>query len=261
MAVQSVNELSDAERDILSRSVAILPAYNEEASIASVLEEYATQFPELPVVVVNDASTDQTSAVAREAGATVLDLPCNLGVGGAVQAGIQHAYHAGFDYAVRCDADGQHPISGIPALVRAMLAEEVDMVIGARSQADNPTNTTAARRAGILYLAFFLSLICRHKVTDPTSGFMLMNRLLLCYFASHYPSEYPEPEMLALMRRQGYSFCEAPVQFGTRRGGRSSISAVGALYYALKVTLALVVDRARPVDRRYDREVLLEALS
>jgi glycosyltransferase involved in cell wall biosynthesis len=253
--------LTDAEQNILEKAVAILPAYNEVANIASVIDEFSTLFPSLPVVVVNDASTDGTSAAARDAGAIVLDLPCNLGVGGAVQAGLQYAYAAGFEYAIRCDADGQHPIAGIQALVRAMVSEEVDMVIGARAQGENTTKTTVARRAGILYLAFFLSRICKHKVTDPTSGFMLINRLLMRFFSHLYPFEYPEPEALALVRRQGYSFCEAPVQFEARRNGTSSIGATGALYYALKVTLALIVDRARPVDRRYDRQALKEELS
>ncbi len=252
--------LTKEEKELLSKATVIIPAYNEAESLPSLLAEYKDQFPDLPVIVVNDASSDNTSDIARSLGAIVLDLPCNLGVGGAVQLGIRYALQAGFEYVIRCDADGQHPVAGVISLVRTMANKEVDLVIGARELGKNTTGTSTVRRMGIRYLSFLLSHICKRRITDPTSGYMLMNRLLMNFFSHVYPYEYPEPEALSLLSRQGYSSCEATVKFAKRRNGVSTIGSNDALYYALKVSLALIVDRARRIDRDYDRHFLKERL-
>jgi len=234
-----------------TNTVIVVPAYNEEASIGALLAEIRQQVPGIGVVVVNDGSEDGTAAVARGAGATVLDLPCNLGVGGAVQTGFRYAYEKGYQFVLRCDGDGQHPPSEVPRLVSAMNTANVDMVIGSRFLGTNGYKSTFFRNCGITGLAFALSLICRQRVTDPTSGFQMLNRRIMYAFSRSYPVEYPEPEALALARRQGYEFLEVPVSFRERRAGQSSIVGWGTLYFALKVFLALVVDRTRPVDCRY----------
>ena len=234
-----------------SNSVLIIPAYNEEASLVSVLEEVRQHLPGLDVVVISDGSDDETADLVRRNGATVLDLPCNLGVGSAVQAGFRYAYGQGYRFLIRCDGDGQHPSAEISKLIDAMNAGGVDMVIGSRFLGQQEYTGSFARNCGIRLLAAALSVTCRKRVTDPTSGFQMMNRQLMSYFAASYPVEYPEPEALARLRRQGYEFAEVPVSFRERQAGQSSIAGWGAIYFLVKICLALLVDRARQVDRRY----------
>lgn len=233
------------------RIAVIIPTYNEEEAIGPLLDELRHQVPGIDCVVVNDGSDDETAAVARSREALVLDLPCNLGVGGAVQAGYQYAFGRGYDYVIRIDGDGQHPPSEIPKLIREMEKGEADLVIGSRFIGQRSYVATGVRSIGIRLLAVFLSVICRSRITDPTSGFWIINRKLLYYFSNDYPTEYPEPEAIALLRRYGYSYKEKSVTFRPRITGRSSIRRWGTFYYVLKVGLALIVDRIRPISSRY----------
>ena len=236
---------------LLPRTVVIIPAFNEEASVGRVLDELLAVLPGVRVVVVSDGSKDGTKAIAASRGAAVLDIPCNLGVGGTVQAGFQFAVRNGYDYVIRIDADGQHPPEEIPKLMAAMAQGGADLVIGTRFGHTRQCVSTRIRYLGIRVLSAFLSRICRSPITDPTSGFWMLSRPLLDYFANYYPSEYPEPEALALMRRQGYAYREVPVLFRPRTAGESSINSWGTVYYAIKVGLALVVDRLRVVNQRF----------
>ncbi len=237
----------------MTDTVVIIPAYNEEASIGPLLRELREAVPDLPAVVICDGATDRTAEIARAAGAVVLDLPCNLGVGGAVQAGFQHALARGARLCVRIDADGQHPPSELPKLLDAAARSNSDLIIGSRFSSQGLHTSSVFRFLGIKLLAVFLSLICRKRVTDPTSGFWAVKRPLLHYFAREYPVDYPEPEALALLRRHGYSFDEVPVAFRARAAGRSTIHGWGTVYYALKVGLALLVDRVRVLDPALSR--------
>jgi len=242
---------------IMDKSIAVVPAYNEQESIGILIEEMKKAVPGLAIVVVSDGSVDRTVEVARDAGARVLDLPCNLGVGGAVQAGFRYAYEQGYEYAIRCDGDGQHPPSEIPNLIEGMKRFNVDMIIGSRHLSDKVYKNTLVRKCGIKCLSAFLSLICRRTVTDPTSGFQMLSRSLLYLFSKSYPHDYPEPEALALMRRQGYDYAEVPACFRERMAGESTIRSWGTLYYVIKVFIALIIDRARPVDPRLARKKVL----
>ncbi|MCC5847953.1 MAG: glycosyltransferase family 2 protein [Verrucomicrobia bacterium] len=242
--------------ELLSQSILLIPAFNEEEALPPLLVEIREHCPGLKVVVINDASQDRTCEVARAGGAVVLDLPVNLGVAGAMQAGFRWAVQHGYRYAIRCDSDGQHPPAGIHKLVAHMEETGVDLVIGSRALCENSFSNSLARRIGIGYLSVFLSFICRHKVTDPTSGFQMVNHLLMYYFAHEYPSDYPEPESLALLRRQGYTFSEVGVPFRARTAGTSSLHGFSSLYFAVKVTFALMIDRARSVDQAYSRSKL-----
>jgi glycosyltransferase involved in cell wall biosynthesis len=230
--------------------VVLIPAFNEEESLPPLLAEVRRELPALTIVVINDGSADQTAAVARAAGVHVLDLPFNLGVGGGTQVGFQFALHHGFQYALRLDADGQHPPSEAWKLMKAMMDSPSDLIVGSRFGVTKVNISTRFRYVGIKSLAMFLSMICRARISDPTSGFWLVNRRLLHLFARNYPSDYPEPEALALLRRLGYAFREQPVVFRARAIGQSSIGRWDTFYYALKVGLALSVDRVRPVDER-----------
>lgn len=245
---------------ILKNSIAVVPSYNEQESIGALLEEMKREAPDLQVLVVSDGSHDRTAEFARKAGARVLDLPCNLGVGGAVQAGYKYAFEQGYDYAIRCDGDGQHPPSQIKNLVEGMQRFNVDLVIGSRHLSDKVYKNTLVRSCGIKCLALFISLVCRRRVTDPTSGFQMISRPLLYLFSRSYPHDYPEPEALALMRRQGYDYVEVPTEFRERVAGQSTIRSWGTLYYVIKVFIALLVDRARPVDPGCSRRKVMEML-
>ncbi|MDB4285590.1 glycosyltransferase family 2 protein [bacterium] len=234
-------------------AVVIVPAFNEEGCIVSVLKEIREHQPDLDILVVNDGSADRTSVLARENGAVVLDLPYNLGVGDAVQAGLIYAFEKGYRYAVRCDGDGQHSPSDIEKLLSPLREEKADLVIGSRFLGKQLYEGTFVRTVGITCLSWFLSAICRKRVTDPTSGFQAFNRPTIYFFSRSYPKDYPEPEALALMRRQGYDYIEVPAVFRDRMAGSSTIGSWATMYYAIKVFLALLVDRARPVDVRYER--------
>lgn len=248
-------------RSSRTETVILIPAFNEEQSIVSLLAEIKQCGLGMDVVVISDGSGDRTAAVARENGAEVLELPCNLGVGGAVQAGFMYAWECGYKYAVRCDGDGQHPPSEIHKLVNCMKASNVDLVIGSRFLADESYRSTIMRSLGISLLSALLSIICRRRVTDPTSGFQMLSRPLLYCFSRCYPTDYPEPEALALLRREGYDFREAAASFRKRRTGRSTIRHWNAIYYVIKVLLALIVDRAKSVDLRYARWNVIERIS
>ncbi|MBW2043240.1 MAG: glycosyltransferase family 2 protein, partial [Deltaproteobacteria bacterium] len=187
-----------------------------------------------------------------------LDLSCNLGVGSAVQTGYRYAFDKGYRFVIRIDGDGQHPPREIPKLVDAILKNDVDLVIGSRYVEKQRYENTTLRSIGIKILAFLLSLICRSNVTDPTSGFWVINRKLLYYFAHDYPAEYPEPEAIALLRRHGFRYLEIPVEFRPRTRGKSTIHGFGAIYYMIKVSLALIIDRIRPLNRRFEKSRLKE---
>ncbi|MDD5708160.1 MAG: glycosyltransferase family 2 protein [Kiritimatiellae bacterium] len=241
----------DAElQAFLARTVVLIPALNEEESLPSLLSEVRAHLPGAAVTVVDDGSADRTGAVARACGARVLRLPCNLGVGPAVQTGFADAVERGYAHLIRLDGDGQHPPAEAIKLIRAMLASPTDLVVGTRYGEGSTYRGGWLRQAVLLALSIFVSLICRKRITDPTSGFWLMGRPLLRCFALHYPSDYPEAEALALMRRQGFDLVEVPVAFRPRMAGRSTIRAWGTLNFAAKVFLALFVDRLRAVDPR-----------
>ncbi|MBR1609369.1 MAG: glycosyltransferase family 2 protein, partial [Kiritimatiellae bacterium] len=183
----------------------------------------------------------------------VLDFPCNLGVGAAVQAGLRRARERGFRFVARMDADGQHVAGEIPAMLRKMEESGADFVSGSRFLPGSSfeAGSTPARRLGNKLLARFLSAICRTPITDPTTGLWCVREPLLRYFAHRYPGEYPEPEAMALLRRQGYVMAEVPVRVLPRRAGRSHVRSAGVVYFAFRVGLALLADRVRPVDRRF----------
>jgi len=244
---------TDPQKDKIA---VIIPAYNEEGAIGGLLEEVKQHVPTLDVIVINDGSTDYTALITRAKGIQVLDLPCNLGVGGAVQVGFRYAYDRGYRYVIRIDGDGQHPPAEIPKMIQAINSGSDDLIIGSRFAGQRSYGSTFFRSIGIRMLALFLSRICRNRITDPTSGFWIVNRKLLHYFSHDYPTEYPEPEAIALLRRHGFSFREEPVTFRPRTVGFSSIGAWGTVYYMMKVGLALVVDRIRPIDSRFAKENL-----
>jgi len=248
-------------------TLAIILAYNEEASLPGVLRCLAASCPELEVLVVNDGSEDRTGEVGRAAGARVVDLPYNSGVAAAEQTGFLHALDRGFLYAVRLDGDGQHDPADAARLLDELRAGTADLVIGSRfllppapgagvaggagaggaAGAGGPAGArpALARRAGIAWLSFLVRALSGQAVTDPTSGFRAFNQRAVRFLASAYPEDYPEPESILMLARGGFRIAEVPAAFRVRQGGRSSIGRLEAFQYVLKVTFALLVQRLR----------------
>jgi glycosyltransferase involved in cell wall biosynthesis len=227
----------------IPRKLAVVPSYNEEASIGHVVRRLRADAPSFEVLVVDDGSTDATAQIAEEAGARVLRLPFNLGIGGAVQAGFKFALENGYEFAVQVDGDGQHDPAEIDKLEAAMRERNVDMVCGSRFlTADHQYPAPISRRTGIHVFAFLLSRIVGQRVSDPTSGFRLINRRGIAVFARDYPHDYPEVEAVLMVHWHRLRMCEVPVHMYTRNGGVSSIGGSGkSAYYMVKVLLAIFV--------------------
>ncbi len=220
----------------------IIPAFNEEESIGTVIRRIRNFLPENDILVVNDGSTDRTSKIAKEAGTTVLDLPFNLGIGGAMQTGYRSAYQKGYDMAIQVDGDGQHDPKEIPKLLKAFGEKEVDMVIGSRFICDSEFKSSVMRRIGISIFSGVISTVVRQKITDPTSGFRAVNRKAIQLFSLDYPQDYPEPEALILLHQCGLKMSEVPVGMNMRFSGESSITKFRSVYYMVKVLLVIFVD-------------------
>ena len=226
--------------------VAIVPAWNEAGAIGGVVDEILAFDPSIHVVVVDDASDDDTASVARRHGATVLPLLFNVGIGGAVQTGFRHARDEGYEIAVRLDGDGQHDASELGKLIAPVGAGEADLVIGSRFVDPGGTyRPPFARRMGIRIFARLVSLLGGQKVTDTTSGFSAMNRAGIELFAVEYPHDYPEVEATLVALRSGLRLVQVQVEMRERQAGTSSITFVRSLYYIVKVMLALLVASLR----------------
>ncbi|HEY3962673.1 MAG TPA: glycosyltransferase family 2 protein [Gaiellaceae bacterium] len=223
------------------RRIAIVPAYNEEGNIGRVVDELRAFDPGLDVVVVSDGSVDRTAEVAAGHGAHVVRLPFNLGIGGAVQTGFRYAWENDYEFAVRCDGDGQHDPSELPKVLAPVLADEADIVVGSRFAGTETYRPTVTRRLGIRLLALVVSSIARQRVTDTTSGFQALNRKALALFAADYPHDYPEVEGMVMSIRHRLRLREVPVRMREREHGESSITALRSIYYMAKVLLALFV--------------------
>ena len=231
---------ADAHRDT-PRCLAIVPAYNEEATIAEVVSEVLDFDPSFQVLVVDDGSSDATAACAEAAGARVLRLPLNLGIGGAVQAGYMYAQDHGFEVAVQVDGDGQHDARELGRLLEPVLAGRADLAIGTRFSGLRAYRAPLARRVGISLFATLVSLRVRQRMTDTTSGFRAVNQRGIRLFAVDYPHDYPEVESVVTAARGNLRVCEVPVSMRPRAAGRSSITALRSFYYVIKVLLALFV--------------------
>jgi glycosyltransferase involved in cell wall biosynthesis len=232
------------------RVVAIVPAFNEAGAIGRVVDEIAASEPAPDVVVVDDASTDDTAAVALAHGATVLRLPFNVGIGGAVQAGLRYALQEGYERAVRLDGDGQHDARELRKLLAPIESGEADFVIGSRfADGTGSYRPPLGRRLGIVVFSTLVSLLGRHRVTDTTSGFAALDRRAIALFAAEYPHDYPEVEATLVALRSGLRLGQVQVEMRERETGSSSITLLRSLYYIVKVTLALLVASLRRYPR------------
>ena len=219
----------------------MIPAFNEEASIVSFVEELKSVRPDVDFVVINDCSRDATAALCRDRGYPLLNLPVNLGIGGAVQTGYLSALENGYDVAVQMDGDGQHNPADLQALLQPLFEDAADLTVGSRFLTGEGFQSTSMRRCGISVLRHAIFLRTRKHLTDPTSGFRAANRRMIALFAQHYAQDYPEPESLVTAIKAGARVLEVPASMRERIGGKSSIKSLRSIYYMLKVTLAVLM--------------------
>ena len=232
------------------RLVAIVPAWNESGAIGKVVDEIRAYDPAIDVVVIDDCSTDDTAEVAEAHGATVLRLPLNVGIGGAVQTGFRYALAHGYQVAVRLDGDGQHAASEIPKLLAPLETGDADLVIGSRFvDPGGAYRPPFVRRIGIGVFARLVSILGGQRVTDTTSGFVAIDRMGIELFAAEFPHDYPEVEATLVALRSGLRVKQVQVDMRERVTGSSSITFVRSLYYIVKVMLALLVASLRRYPR------------
>lgn len=226
------------------RVLIIVPAFNEAGSLPGLLRSLRVECPLYDVVVIDDGSTDGTRQSVADL-ARAISLPCNLGIGGAVQTGLQVALREDYDCALQVDGDGQHPPREIGKLIEALRATGCDMVVGSRFRVAGGFKSTAARRVGIRFFSLILSFICGTKITDPTSGFRVFNRRGIRLLARTYSEDFPEVEALVVARRAGLKIVEIPVEMSERTAGKSSIGSFKSLIYMVKVPLAIFMTLIR----------------
>jgi glycosyltransferase involved in cell wall biosynthesis len=222
------------------RAIAIVPAFQERASIARVVEDIH-RLSSADVVVIDDGSGDGTAAAAVQAGARVITLPFNLGIGSAVQTGYMVALEGKYDIAIQVDGDGQHPAEEIDRLIAALVESGADIAVGSRFMGGGDYRPPFGRRVGIAVFARIVSLVTGVRMTDTTSGFRAAGTRAISLFAAAYPHDYPEVEAVIIAHRAGLRLIEVPVAMRERQGGRSSITPVKSGYYMLKVILAIVM--------------------
>lgn len=229
----------------------IVPAYNEAVSLAAVAASIRTHYPAADIVVVNDASTDQTKTVAQRLGILVLDLPINLGIGGAMQTGFQYAVRHSYEWAMQVDADGQHDPQFIPQLLNVFEEDKADMVIGSRFLQPVGYTSSFIRLFGIRLFAYLIGLVTNKRIFDSTSGYRAYNRAALEFAAQHYPSDFPEPESIVTFLRNGFRIREVPVVMRERTGGTSSVKPFQGVYFTLSNAIAIILSGLKERVRRH----------
>ncbi len=237
------------------RILIIVPAFNEAETIDAVLNALQAEVPECDVVVIDDGSEDSTATrVARHPGVILIRLPYNMGIGAAMQTGYLYALRHGYDVAIQCDADGQHPAEAIPRLLDRLARGDANLVIGSRYVADSDYVPSFSRRVGKSILSRLVDLLIGGGITDTTSGFRAADRSVIALFADDYPDDYPEAEALVLLNRAGLRAVEVPVQMRPRQGGTTSIRPAHAVYYMVKVALAIFIGMLRPSRKKISRQ-------
>ena len=231
--------------DQKNKTLIIIPAYNEGDNIEKVVDNLITNFPQYDYVIVNDGSRDHTKRVCSSRGYEVLNLPINMGIGGAVQTGYRYARDNDYDIAVQIDGDGQHDVGFLDKMIEYMGEQKADCVIGSRFVEKEGFQSSGLRRLGIRYFSALLWLLTGKRVTDPTSGMRMVNRDVIRIYAVNYPKDYPEPESVMAILRMGKKVTEMPVVMKERKEGTSSIGGLRSVYYMIKVTLAILMERLR----------------
>lgn len=221
----------------------IIPAYNEAGNIEKVIDNIVQNYPQYDYVIINDGSTDKTEEVCANAGYQVLNLPINMGIGGAVQTGYRYAKKNNYDAAVQIDGDGQHDVAFLEDMLKLLETGEADVVIGSRFVQKEGFQSSQIRRVGIRFLSILARILTGVQVRDITSGYRVVNRRFIEIYANDYPADYPEPEAMIIAAVHGGIIKEYPVVMRERENGTSSITFKKSVYYMIKVTLAMLVRR------------------
>ncbi|AFH59672.1 glycosyltransferase family 2 protein [Paenibacillus caseinilyticus] len=244
----------------MSKALIIIPAFNEQGNIAPLLKSLLAinkvHGVDVDVLVINDCSKDNTSKISKECGVKVVDLPCNLGIGGAVQTGYKFAASFNYQFAIQIDGDGQHDPKYLDEVLSPLINSNADLVIGSRYLKKEGFQSTALRRLGITYFSKLIQFVTNNKITDPTSGFRACNQKVIKLFAQNYPTDYPEPESIVYLSRIGLTIKEVPVIMRHREEGTSSITSFKSIYYMIKVSLAILIDKLRKQSSTIEKEVL-----
>lgn len=227
------------------KKIIIIPAYNEEANIERTVESIKKSAQGFDYVIINDCSTDNTRKICEERKFNIVNLPINLGIGGAVQTGYKYAYENGYDVAVQVDGDGQHDPEFLNSMAEYLEEHNVDMVIGSRFIEKKGFQSSVTRRMGIKFFSGLIKVLTGQTITDPTSGLRMIGRNVMEIFSEDYPRDYPEPESIVAVLRKNMKIEEIPVVMLERKGGVSSISPKKSIYYMVKVTLAILIERIR----------------
>jgi len=232
-----------------SNILVIIPACNEELNIKKVIDNLRLQAPDADYVIINDCSCDKTRAVCHENGFNFIDLPINLGIGGAVQTGYRYALELGYEIAIQHDGDGQHDPAFIKDIVALIMSGKADIVIGSRFITYKGFQSSGIRRLGIYFLSNLIRLWYGVRVKDVTSGFRGVNREYIALYADDYAHDYPEPEAIITGARHGANIIEVPVLMHERNEGQSSIKAWKSIFYMIKVSIAIMIYRPRVIRR------------
>lgn len=227
------------------KKLIIIPAYNEAENIVGTVEAIKNDAEDFDYVIINDCSTDNTRAICEKHGYNIVNLPINLGIGGAVQTGYAYGYKYGYDVAVQIDGDGQHDPSFLRKMADIIQNEDVDMVIGSRFIENEGFQSTGMRRIGIKIFTLLIRILTGAVITDPTSGLRMIDSDVMKLFSKDYPRDYPEPESVVALLCRGMKVKEIPVVMRERQGGVSSISMKKSIYYMIKVPLAILIERVR----------------
>jgi len=227
------------------KKLIIIPAYNESENIEKTVENIKANAPDFDYVVINDCSTDNTLDILKSHNYNYVSLPINLGIGGAVQTGYKYAKEFDYDVAVQVDGDGQHDPVFLNYMAEYLQEHELDMVIGSRFIDKEGFQSSFMRRVGINYFTGLIRLLTGKKITDPTSGLRMAGKKVINLFADNYPVDYPEPETAVTAINNGMKIEEIPVIMKERQGGVSSITLKKSVYYMVKVTLAIIIERLR----------------
>lgn len=234
------------------KKLIIIPAYNESENIENTVKDIQEKAPDFDYVIINDCSGDNTREICEANGFNIVNLPVNLGIGGAVQTGYKYACKYGYDIAVQVDGDGQHDPAFLNEMAETLIKEDADMLIGSRFLEKEGFQSSKIRRVGISYFTWLIKLLTGKKITDPTSGLRMINRKLIEIFAESYPRDYPEPESVVHVIRLKKKVVEIPVVMRERQGGSSSIRFFSSIYYMIKVTIAILTEKMRRYDIRED---------
>jgi glycosyltransferase involved in cell wall biosynthesis len=232
-----------------AKTLVVIPAYNEEGKINSVIANVRAAMPDADILVVNDGSRDTTAKTAAAAGAIVVSHPFNMGYGVTIQSGYKYAVAKGYDFVAQIDGDGQHDPSFIPMMLEPLIAGDTDFVIGSRFLAVESYRPSFSRRLGILFFRWLVSTLIGRPITDPTSGYQVFSRKVAIFFSSDaFPFDYPDADMLITLNMAGFRIREVPVRMFANMEGKSMHSGIKPLYYMFKMCLSIFVTLLRKRD-------------